>query len=137
MALDGVCMYRCRRADGEGEVVVGGLVWERVGKSAYLRSDEFPSAWIHPVGCQTGGCLGRLKITTLAGPQKKQSVSKQGTDSHDGNGRRNKDKERIRSALDGACPCSSRHGESTCTEYQVHTAVSLILGRALRLSRRV
>ncbi len=36
VALGGVCMYRCRRADGEMEVVVGGLVWEKVGKSAYL-----------------------------------------------------------------------------------------------------
>ncbi|KAI1277212.1 hypothetical protein F5Y07DRAFT_116548 [Xylaria sp. FL0933] len=73
MAPGGVCMYRCRRADGEVEVVVGGLVCEKVGKSAYLFSNEFPSAWVHPVGCQTGGCLGRLKITTLAGPQRSRA----------------------------------------------------------------
>jgi hypothetical protein len=68
---------------------------EESSKSAYLFSIKFPSAWIHPVGCPTGGCAGLLKDNVSWTTQKQSIIMYRDVDIYNRNGRRDNDREDI------------------------------------------
>lgn len=118
-------------ADGEMRVVGVGLASEKRKEMYIPCPNKFPNAWIHPAGCQTGGCV------CLSRPPSDSNVSwlapeKQGTSKCMMTAAlKIMTGEEIRSVSEGISPCLRSMADGIRYNPQLHLSIETIRSQAL------